>query len=84
MIFHMHQSFFEKMETQEVRAETFQSQRCSECNFCKNGKGTGSESKCKITDSQRLKDQNKTVLKMRKKKEKTRARKKGTEIQRTA
>ena len=40
--------FFEKMETQEVRAELSRARRCSECNFCKNGKGIRSESECNL------------------------------------
>lgn len=45
--FYMHQSFLKNGDSGS-ESGTFQSQRCSEYNFCKNGKGTGSESECNL------------------------------------
>lgn len=47
IIFYMHQSFLKNGDSGS-ESGTFQSQRCSECNFFKNGKGTRSESECNL------------------------------------
>ena len=67
--------FFEKMETQEVRAELSRARDAAK-QFLQEWQRYWIRIEMQLTDSQRLKDQNKTVLKMRKPRKKIQSQKK--------